>query len=108
MRFTYAETMVDPTYYVPLARAAEEAGYTTMVVADSVAYPKDSDAKYPYTPDGSREFLENKPFVEAFVGCAPQAAVTTTRRVTPGVGCLAHPAPPRGAQHAPPHPPPTA
>ncbi|MFD0359980.1 TIGR03619 family F420-dependent LLM class oxidoreductase [Nocardia sp. GCM10030253] len=85
MRFTYAETMVDPTYYVPLARAAEEAGYTTMVVADSVAYPKDSDAKYPYTPDGSREFLENKPFVEAFVVTAAMAAVTTTLRFTPFV-----------------------
>ncbi|MFQ6396283.1 TIGR03619 family F420-dependent LLM class oxidoreductase [Nocardia sp. KC 131] len=85
MRFTYAETMVDPTYYVPLARAAEEAGYTSMVVADSVAYPKDSDAKYPYTPDGSREFLENKPFVEAFVVTAAMAAVTTTLRFTPFV-----------------------
>lgn len=85
MRFTYAETMVDPTYYVPLARAADEAGYTTMVVADSVAYPQDSDAKYPYTPDGSREFLENKPFVEAFVVTAAMAAVTTTLRFTPFV-----------------------
>jgi probable F420-dependent oxidoreductase len=85
MRFTYAETMIDPTYYVPLARAAEEAGYSSMVVADSVAYPKDSDAKYPYTPDGNREFLENKPFVEAFVVTAAMAAVTTTLRFTPFV-----------------------
>ncbi|WP_228000570.1 TIGR03619 family F420-dependent LLM class oxidoreductase [Nocardia australiensis] len=85
MRFTYAETMVDPAYYVPLARAAEEAGYSTMVVADSVAYPKDSDATYPYTPDGNREFLENKPFVEAFVVSAAMAAVTTTLRFTPFV-----------------------
>jgi probable F420-dependent oxidoreductase len=85
MRFTYAETMIDPTYYVPLARASEEAGYSSMVVADSVAYPKDSDAKYPYTPDGSREFLENKPFVEAFVVTAAMAAVTTTLRFTPFV-----------------------
>jgi probable F420-dependent oxidoreductase len=77
--------MIDPTYYVPLARAAEEAGYTSMVVADSVAYPKDSDAKYPYTPDGNREFLENKPFVEAFVVTAAMAAVTTTLRFTPFV-----------------------
>jgi probable F420-dependent oxidoreductase len=85
MRFTYAETMIDPTYYVPLARASEEAGYSSMVVADSVAYPKDSDAKYPYTPDGNREFLENKPFVEAFVVTAAMAAVTTTLRFTPFV-----------------------
>ncbi|QBS38959.1 TIGR03619 family F420-dependent LLM class oxidoreductase [Nocardia sp. CS682] len=85
MRFTYAETMTDPAYYVPLARAAEEAGYSSMAVADSIAYPRDSDAKYPYTPDGSREFLEDKPFVEAFVLSAAMAAVTTTLRFTPFV-----------------------
>ncbi|WP_194833313.1 TIGR03619 family F420-dependent LLM class oxidoreductase [Nocardia sp. XZ_19_369] len=85
MRFTYAETMTDPAYYVPLARAAEEAGYSSMAVADSIAYPRDSDAKYPYTPDGNREFLEDKPFVEAFVLSAAMAAVTTTLRFTPFV-----------------------
>jgi probable F420-dependent oxidoreductase len=77
--------MTDPSYYLPLAKAAEEAGYTSMAVADSVAYPKESDAKYPYTPDGSREFLEDKPFVEAFVLSAAMAAVTTTLRFTPFV-----------------------
>ncbi|MGW4843916.1 TIGR03619 family F420-dependent LLM class oxidoreductase [Nocardia brasiliensis] len=85
MRFTYAETMTDPAYYVPLARAAEAAGYTSMAVADSIAYPRDSDAKYPYTPDGNREFLEDKPFIEAFVLSAAMAAATTTLRFTPFV-----------------------
>src|SRR6476646_4738082 len=47
MRFTYAETMTDPTFYVPLAQAAEAAEYTSMTIADSVAYPKESDATYP-------------------------------------------------------------
>ena len=56
MRFTYAEAMTDPTYYVPLAKAAEAAGYHAMTIADSIAYPFESDAKYPYTPDGNREF----------------------------------------------------
>ena len=27
MRFTYGVAMVDPTFYVPLAQAAEDAGY---------------------------------------------------------------------------------
>ncbi|WP_280477625.1 TIGR03619 family F420-dependent LLM class oxidoreductase [Nocardia asiatica] len=85
MRFTYAETMTDPSYYLALAKAAEEAGYTSMAVADSVAYPKESDAEYPYTPDGNREFLEDKPFIEAFVLSAAMAAVTTTLRFTPFV-----------------------
>ncbi|MBF6540499.1 TIGR03619 family F420-dependent LLM class oxidoreductase [Nocardia farcinica] len=85
MRFTYAETMTDPSFYVPLAQAAEAAGYTSMTIADSIAYPRDSDATYPYTPDGSREFLEDKPFVEAFVLSAAIAAATTRLRLTPFV-----------------------
>ena len=60
MRFTYAEAMTDPTYYIPLAKAAEEAGYHAMTIADSIAYPFESDSKYPYTPDGNREFLDGK------------------------------------------------
>lgn len=85
MRFTYAEAMTDPSYYVPLAQAAEAAGYSSITVADSIAYPKESDSTYPYTPDGNREFLEDKPFVEAFVLSAAILAATTTLRVTPFV-----------------------
>lgn len=80
MRFTYAEAMTDPTYYIPLAQAAEAAGYHAMTIADSVAYPFESDSKYPYTPDGSREFLDGKAFIEAFVLAGALSAVTTTLR----------------------------
>ena len=72
--------MTDPTFYVPLARAAEDAGYHAMTIADSIAYPYESDSKYPYTPDGSREFLDGKPFVEAFVLAGALLAVTTRLR----------------------------
>ncbi|GAB3130328.1 TIGR03619 family F420-dependent LLM class oxidoreductase [Tsukamurella serpentis] len=85
MRFTYAEAMTDPSYYAPLAQAAEEAGYHSMCVADSIAYPQVSDSTYPYTPDGSREFLDGKEFVETFVLAATLAACTTTLRFTPFV-----------------------
>ena len=47
MRFSYAEAMADPTYYIPLAKAAEAAGYTSMTIPDSIAYPFESDSKYP-------------------------------------------------------------
>jgi alkanesulfonate monooxygenase SsuD/methylene tetrahydromethanopterin reductase-like flavin-dependent oxidoreductase (luciferase family) len=78
VRFTFAEAMTDPTYYIPLAKAAEAAGYHAMTIPDSVAYPYESDSKYPYTPDGSREFLDGKAFVEAFVMAGALCAVTTT------------------------------
>lgn len=36
MRFAYAESMCDPTFYVPLARAAENAGFAIARYGDSV------------------------------------------------------------------------
>jgi probable F420-dependent oxidoreductase len=89
MRFTYAEAMTRATCYAPLARAAEAAGYTSMTVADSLIYPKESDSRYPYTDTGDREFLRGKEFIETFILCAHLFAVTTTLRLTPFVLKLA-------------------
>ena len=76
MRFSYAESMTDPASYIPLARAAEEAGYDSMVVPDSICYPRHSDSVYPFNPDGTREFLEDKPFLEPFSLIPALGAVT--------------------------------
>ena len=80
MRFSYAESMTDPSFYAPLARAAEEAGYDSMVVPDSICYPLHATGRYPYTPDGGREFLEDKPFIEPFSLIPALGAVTTHLR----------------------------
>src|SRR4051812_48012879 len=66
MRFSLAETMCAPVQYVPLAQAAEEAGFNSYTLPDSIAYPEVSDSTYPYTPDGNRQFLEDKPFIDPF------------------------------------------
>jgi probable F420-dependent oxidoreductase len=66
VRFSYAESMTSPSFYAPLARAAEESGYDSMVVPDSICYPERSASVYPFNPDGTREFLEDKPFLEPF------------------------------------------
>jgi alkanesulfonate monooxygenase SsuD/methylene tetrahydromethanopterin reductase-like flavin-dependent oxidoreductase (luciferase family) len=76
MRFTYAEAMIDPSFYIPLAKAVEAAGYDGMTIPDSIAYPYESDSTYPYTPDGNREFLDGKPFIETFLLTAALGAVT--------------------------------
>lgn len=80
MRFSYAESMTDPASYIPLARAAEEAGYDSMVVPDSICYPEHSDSVYPFNPDGTREFLEDKPFLEPFSLIPALGAVTQRLR----------------------------
>lgn len=85
MRFHYAESMTNPAFYIPLAQAAEEAGYYGFVMPDSLIYPKASDTSYSYTEDGSREFLENKPFIETFTLAMAMGAATKTLHFTPNV-----------------------
>ncbi|HEX2894539.1 MAG TPA: TIGR03619 family F420-dependent LLM class oxidoreductase [Marmoricola sp.] len=85
MRFSFAEGMTHAEYYAPLAQAVEAAGFTSMTIADSLIYPKESDSKYPYTDTGDREFLEGKEFIETMILCAHLFAVTTTLRLTPFV-----------------------
>ena len=80
MRFSYAESMTDPMFYGPLAQAAEDAGFDTFVVPDSIAYPLESDTTYPFNPDGTREFLDDKPFIEPFSLIPALGAVTTKLR----------------------------
>ena len=80
MRFSYAEAMCDVSHYLPLAQAADDAGWDSFVVPDSIGYPRDSASKYPYTADGDREFLDGKPFIEPFVLIHALAAVTTRLR----------------------------
>ena len=82
MRFSYAESMTDPSFYGPLARAAEDAGFDSFVVPDSIAYPRESDSVYPFNPDGTREFLEDKPFIEPFVLVGALGMVTERIRFT--------------------------
>ena len=73
-------SMIEPSYYAPLAQAAEAAGYSSIGLADSIFYPRDSDSTYPYNFDGTREFLENKPFIEPLVCAAAMGAATSTIR----------------------------
>ena len=79
MRFSYAESMTDPTYYLPLAQAVEAAGYTSFIIPDSICYPQESNAKYPYNDDGSRDFLDGVPFLEVFIAMAARLAFADRR-----------------------------
>jgi probable F420-dependent oxidoreductase len=82
MKFCFAEAMTDPAHYAPLAQAAEDAGYDSFLVPDSVAYPEHSDSLYPFNPDGSREFLDGKPFLEPFALISALGMVTERIRFT--------------------------
>ncbi len=77
VRFTYSIGMPDPAHYLPLARAAEDAGWDAISVPDSICYPESTSSLYPYVQGGGREFLENKPFIEPFSLVPAMAAVTS-------------------------------
>jgi len=89
MRFSYAETFCDPKFLAPLAQAAEDAGYDSFVVPDSLIFPATSDTLYPYTADGDRAFLEDKPIIEPFTLIPFLAAQTSRLRFTTFVVKLA-------------------
>lgn len=76
MRFHYADAMINPAFYMPLAKELEAAGWHGMTIPDSLFYPEHSDSTYPYTKDGDRRFLEDKPFLEPMSLIPALAAVT--------------------------------
>ncbi|HET9731142.1 MAG TPA: TIGR03619 family F420-dependent LLM class oxidoreductase [Acidimicrobiales bacterium] len=80
MQFSTMYSMIEPSFYAPLARAAEEAGFASIGLADSICFPRESSSTYPYNADGTREFLENKPFIEPLICAAAMGSVTTTLR----------------------------
>lgn len=89
MRFAYHATMCQPEYYLPLAIAAEEAGFDTFTLPDSICYPEESDSKYPYNGTGDREFLDGVPFLEPFSLIPAMGAVTTKLHFSTSVMKLA-------------------
>lgn len=85
MRFSFSESMCPPAQYLALAVAAEEAGYTSFTVPDSMCYPRISDSTYPYTETGDRRFLEDVPFIEPFSLISAMGALTTRLRFVTSV-----------------------
>ena len=73
-------SMIEPSFYAPLAQACEEFGFSSIGLADSICYPQESNSTYPYNFDGTREFLENKQFIEPLISAAAMGAVTTRIR----------------------------
>ena len=80
MRWTVAFPMFPADHLLPMARAAEEAGFDTITVPDSVFFPESVSAEYPYSKDGGRFWAPDTPFVDPFVAISAMAAVTTSIR----------------------------
>lgn len=80
MEFSVAFPMIEAHHFLPLAQAAEAAGYGAVAVPESVFFPEEVSAGYPYTPDGSRFWPPETPFLDPFVAIPAMAAVTESLR----------------------------
>jgi probable F420-dependent oxidoreductase len=88
MKFVVAGAFAPPSHLVPLAIAAERAGYEAISFSDHVVYPEQLDTPYPYTEDGTRRYDESSEFPDPWVVAGAIAAVTTKLRVTTNVFVL--------------------
>ncbi|MFZ1491405.1 MAG: TIGR03619 family F420-dependent LLM class oxidoreductase [Ilumatobacteraceae bacterium] len=77
MRFCVAFPMFEADQLLTLAPVAEDAGFDLITVPDSVFYPEQVSADYPYSSDGKRFWAPETPFVEPFVAMAAMAALTS-------------------------------
>jgi len=82
MKFALAVSMCDASHYLPLARAAEAHGWTSLAVPDGPFYPKQTRGRYPYTEDGERFWPDDIPFMDPWVVIPAMAAVTERLRFT--------------------------
>ncbi len=85
MRFSFGDSMCDPSHYVPLAKAADALGYHTFPIGDSICYPEQAEGEYPYLASGDRSFLDGAPFIDPFQLAAALATVTQRIRFRTGV-----------------------
>ncbi|GAA2830556.1 TIGR03619 family F420-dependent LLM class oxidoreductase [Crossiella cryophila] len=77
MKFTCAVAMSPIEQLPELARTAEECGFASIALPDSLFFSEQVSADYPYTPDGSRFWTEDTPWVDPMVAAAAMGAVTS-------------------------------
>ena len=63
MRFTVPLPMMPAHHYVPMAKAAEDAGFDSIAVPDSVFFPETVSGDYPFADGGERWWAPDTPFV---------------------------------------------
>ncbi|MEV6252498.1 TIGR03619 family F420-dependent LLM class oxidoreductase [Nocardia sp. NPDC051911] len=80
MKFTVGIALSPLDQLTGLAKTAEECGFSSIALPDSLFYMKSAAAKYPYTADGSRFWGPETPWVDPLIGATAMAAVTSRIR----------------------------
>ena len=71
---------IPPEHYLPVAVAAEAAGFDAVCVPDNVMFPKTVSGPYPYSADGARIWDAETPCMDPWVAIPAMAAVTSRIR----------------------------
>jgi alkanesulfonate monooxygenase SsuD/methylene tetrahydromethanopterin reductase-like flavin-dependent oxidoreductase (luciferase family) len=80
MKFTLSIGFCGVEQYLPLAQAADAAGWDNVCVPDGLFWYEDLEQPYPYSETGERFWSGQTPFLDPFAAIAAMGAVT--RRVS--------------------------
>ncbi|WP_328478037.1 TIGR03619 family F420-dependent LLM class oxidoreductase [Actinoplanes sp. NBC_00393] len=80
MKFTLGIALSPLDQLTELARTAEECGFASIALPDSLFYSEHVSANYPYTPDGRRFWDADTPWADPMVAAAAMGAVTSRIR----------------------------
>lgn len=80
MEFCFSATFSAPEELVPLARAGDEHGWSTLSLSDHLINPVETRSTYPYTKDGSRRWKMGTPWPDPWITIGHLAAVTQRLR----------------------------
>ncbi len=80
MKFSLAVAMNPLDQLVELAKTAEQCGFASVALPDSLFYSEKVSADYPYTPDGSRFWNADTPWVDPLIAAAAMGTATSTIR----------------------------
>ncbi|MEX1007723.1 MAG: LLM class F420-dependent oxidoreductase [Acidimicrobiia bacterium] len=76
MKFWASTAFSPPDHYLPLAKAADEAGVHGIMMSDHIFYPRDLSTPYPYSADGKPIWPPETAWPDNWVTIGAMAAVT--------------------------------
>lgn len=80
MKYTVSVAMGPIEDIIEIAKTAEDVGFDAIALPDSLFYMESQSADYPYTPDGSRMWNAETPWVDPLIAAAAMGAVTSKIR----------------------------
>ena len=85
MKFWMALAYVEPDQALPLAKAADDAGYHGITVSDHLFEPQHRRSHYPYSSDGAPPFSDDTPWLDPWALISAMSAVTSNIRFTTNI-----------------------